>query len=72
MNYAGVLFSSIHDKNESLAKFAPSWGSRDYPIRQCSVYHSFNLDVVRTNWILVKGDELMKQRIEAATGDQGL
>lgn len=48
--------------------------SHDWSIRHCAVHHSFDMidkKEVRTNWIIVKGDELMKQRIESATSDRG-
>ena len=46
--------------------------SHEWSIRHCAVYHSFNLNEVRARWIIVKGDELMRRRIEAATGDRSL
>ena len=45
--------------------------SDDWSIRHCAVHHSFDLKEVRPNWIIVKGDELMKRRIESATSDRG-
>lgn len=45
--------------------------SDGWSIRHCAVHHSFDIKEVRTNWIIVKGDELMKQRIESATSDRG-
>jgi hypothetical protein len=43
-----------------------------WSIRQTAVYHS--LDVVTGNafWIIMKGDELIKERIEAATEPSGM
>ena len=43
----------------------------EWSIRQCAIYHSFNHLEVRTSWIIVKGDELMKKRIESAVSDRG-
>ena len=43
----------------------------EWSIRQCAIYHSFNLLEVRTSWIIVKGDELMKKRVESAVSDRG-
>ena len=43
----------------------------DWSIRHCAIHHSFDLKVVGTSWIIVKGDQLMKRRIESATSDQG-
>ena len=45
--------------------------SDDWSIRHCAVHHSFDLKEVRTSWIILKGDELMKRRIESATSDRG-
>ena len=45
--------------------------SDGWSIRHCAVHHSFDVKKVQTNWIIVKGDELMKQRIESATSDRG-
>lgn len=45
--------------------------SDTWSIRHCAVHHSFELKDVRTSWIIVKGDELMRQRIESATSDRG-
>ena len=42
-----------------------------WSIRHCAVHHVFEMKEVRTSWIIVKGDELMKQRIESATSDRG-
>lgn len=42
-----------------------------WSIRHCAIHHSFDLDFVRTSWITIKGDELMKRRIESATSDRG-
>jgi hypothetical protein len=45
--------------------------SEEWSIRQCAVHHSFHMKQVQTSWVVVKGDELMKRRIESATSDQG-
>ena len=45
--------------------------SDDWSIRHCAVHHSFDVKEVRTSWIILKGDELMKRRIESATSDRG-
>lgn len=44
--------------------------SDEWSIRQCAICHSFDLKQVRTSWIIVKGNELMKRRIESATSNQ--
>lgn len=43
----------------------------EWSIRHCAVHHSFDMKEVRISWITVKGDELMKRRIESATGNHG-
>lgn len=45
--------------------------SDEWSIRHCAVHHSFDMKEVRTSWIIVKGDELMKRRIESATSHRG-
>lgn len=45
--------------------------SDGWSIRHCAVHHSFDMQEVRASWIVVKGDELMKRRIESATSDRG-
>ena len=45
--------------------------SDGWSIRHCAIHHSFDLKEVRPDWIIVKGDELMKRRIESATSDWG-
>ena len=41
-------------------------------IRQCAVHHSLNLDNGRTSWLFVKGNCLIKRRIEKATSKRGV
>ena len=45
--------------------------SDGWSIRHCALHHSFEFKEVRTSWIVIKGDELMKRRIESATCDRG-
>ncbi|MCJ1261432.1 hypothetical protein MMC22_001296 [Lobaria immixta] len=42
-----------------------------WSIRHCAVHHSFDVMEIRASWIIVKGDSLMKRRIESATSNQG-
>ena len=53
----------------SLKSAEPSKGQLHWPwsIRQSAVYHSFDLDIGRANWIFLKGDRLIKNRIKSAT-----
>ena len=39
-------------------------GPSDWSIRTCAVHHTFDVQNVRTNWIIIKGNDLMKDRIE--------
>ena len=45
--------------------------SDEWSIRHYAVHHPFDLKELRTIWIIVEGDELMKRRIESATSDRG-
>ena len=54
----------------NLKSVEPS-NSDEWSIRHCAVHHSFDLKEVRPNWIIVKGDELMKRRIESTNSDRG-
>lgn len=54
----------------SLKSAEPS-DTDQWSIRHCAVHHSFDVKEVRTSWIIVKGDQLMKRRVESATSDQG-
>lgn len=58
----------------NLKSVEPSKGQPEWPwsIRQSAMYHSFDLENGRTNWILIKGDQLLKRRIKSATGSRGL
>ena len=54
----------------SLKSVEPS-DADDWFIRHCAVQHSIEMKEVRTTWVIVKGNELMKRRIESATSDSG-
>jgi hypothetical protein len=58
----------------SLKSVEPSGGHRDSPwtIRQTSIYHAFDMITGRATWVLIKGNELMRDRVESATGSHGL
>ena len=38
-----------------------------WSIRHCAVYHSFDLRIARSTWIIIKGDDLLERRIRVAT-----
>jgi len=58
----------------NLKSVEPSNSQPDWPwsIRQTAVYHSFDVQTKTSTWIIVKGSQLMKRRIESATGPGGL
>ena len=43
-----------------------------WSIRQTAIHHSFDVNHGRANWIIIKGDQLMKNRIRLAIKDTGL
>ena len=43
-----------------------------WSIRQTAIHHSFDVNHGRANWIVIKGDQLMKNRIRLAIRDTGL
>ena len=47
----------------------PAW---PWSIRHCAAYHSFDAENGLANWIVIKGDQLMKKRIKSATDTGGL
>ena len=42
-----------------------------WSIRQMAIQHSFDVSHGRANWIIIKGDQLMKNRIRLAINDAG-
>ena len=56
-------------KSVEQSKGQPEW---PWSIRQSALYHSFDVETGRTNWIVIKGDQLLKKRIKSATGSRGL
>ena len=57
----------------NLRSIEPSKGEPEWPwsIRQSAMYHSFDVETGRANWINLKGNELLKRRIRSATGSPG-
>ena len=45
----------------------------DWPwsIRHCAAHHAFDVENVRSSWIVVKGDQLMETRVKSATISRG-
>ena len=58
----------------NLKSVEPSKSQSKWPwsIRQSAVYHAFDIGSSRATWIVMKGDQLMKNRIKSATGTRGL
>ena len=58
----------------NLKSIEPSKGQPEWPwsVRQSALYHSFDVETGRTNWIIIKGDQLLKKRIMSATGSRGV
>ena len=58
----------------NLRSIEPSSSQPEWPwsIRQSALYHSFDVETGRTNWIIIKGDQLLKKRIQSATSSRGL
>ena len=46
--------------------------SDDWSIRHCAIYHSFNVRTVQAIWIMVKGNKVMRERVESATSPRGV
>ena len=42
-----------------------------WSIRPCAIHHTFDVKNVRSNWVVIKGNELFKDRIEQATCGRG-
>ena len=42
-----------------------------WSIRQCAIHHTFDLTTGQIAWAVVKGNDLIKRRIESAAGDGG-
>lgn len=54
-------FRSIEDSKSQSQKNWP------WSMRQTSIYHAFDVESGRTTWIVVKGSELIRDRVKAAT-----
>ncbi|KAL8726825.1 MAG: hypothetical protein Q9166_006441 [cf. Caloplaca sp. 2 TL-2023] len=66
---SGLEFSLCY----SLKSVERSESQTDWPwsVRHCALYHSFDVASVRSNWVVVKGNQLMEKRITAATSGRG-
>jgi hypothetical protein len=53
----------------NLKSVEPSKSQSEWPwsVRQTAVYHSFDIETGKAIWIIIKGDQLMKRRVEAFT-----
>ncbi|KAL8702871.1 MAG: hypothetical protein Q9201_003962 [Fulgogasparrea decipioides] len=48
----------------------PRPDSSSWSIRDCAVHHTFDVKNVRANWIMVKGNDLIRDRVKQATDGQ--
>ena len=46
-------------------------GSTEWRTRSCAVHHIFDTKNIRTSWIVIKGNSIIKDLIESATGANG-
>ncbi|TVY83100.1 hypothetical protein LSUE1_G005916 [Lachnellula suecica] len=51
-------------KSVEPSKSQPQW---PWSVRQTAAYHSFDVETGKAVWIIIKGDQLMKRRMAAAT-----
>ena len=56
----------------SLKSVEPSKDQLPWSIRQCAIYHSFDVENGRSVWIFVKGNQKMKNRIRSAMNSDRL
>lgn len=70
LGWSGRNFQFCYNlKSIERSRGQPEW---PWSIRQSALYHSFDVENGRTNWIVIKGDQLLKKRIKLATGSRGL
>ena len=55
----------------SLKSVEPSPSQAHWPwsIRHCAVHHSFDTENIRSTWLIIKGDNLIEERIKLATSE---
>ncbi|KAK2598084.1 hypothetical protein QQS21_005795 [Conoideocrella luteorostrata] len=53
------------DEEKSIGGSEYSW-----PLRHITVYHSFDVKLGRSFWIIIKGNDIMRKRITSSTGNQ--
>ena len=70
LGWSGRDFQLCYNlKSIETSKGQPEW---PWSVRQSALYHSFDVETGRANWIIIKGDQLLKKRIMSATGFQGV
>lgn len=42
-----------------------------WSIRHCAIHHTFDVENIRSTWMVVKGNRLIERRIKSATGGRG-
>ncbi|KAL8707482.1 MAG: hypothetical protein Q9225_007748, partial [Loekoesia sp. 1 TL-2023] len=69
LSWSGLDFKICY----SLKSVEGSESQTDWPwsIRHCAVFHSFDVASVRSNWAVVKGNQLVEKRITSATSSRG-
>ncbi|KAL8717894.1 MAG: hypothetical protein Q9225_004919 [Loekoesia sp. 1 TL-2023] len=50
---------------------SPSQKHWPWSVRHCAVYHSFDVEHIRTSWVIVKGDRETERRIQSVTSNGG-
>lgn len=57
----------------SLKSIERSESQLDWPwsIRHCAVHHTFDVENVRSTWVIVKGNQLIEKRVTSATSGRG-
>ena len=68
LGWSGRDFQLCYNlKSIETSKGQPEW---PWSVRQSALYHSFDVETGRANWIIIKGDQLLKKRIMSATGSR--
>lgn len=57
----------------SLKSVEPSESQTDWPwsIRHCATHHTFDVMNIRSTWVVVKGNQLIEERVTSATSGRG-
>ena len=70
LGWSGHTFELCYNlKSVERSKYQKDW---PWSLRQCALYHSFDVQVPRMTWIMIEADPLLKRRLTSATGARGL